>query len=282
MPTSQVNVPPIPIGIMDYSPAPPSTTLGEALKQAEPKVGNRPSDDVIATSEYGKDDYNDFQARYLMPDSDRVVGDQPNIGYLRIVMAAKPTEVVFPAPNTIMGLKGGITGVYPGVVGNRFKQFILTHISDSFQERVQVTETSAKPVINFFGSRMQVLPIIGMLKNSAENPWTTNMVYLWEKYMSGSVLAEKGWIAEFYCNHVLYRGYPINFNMSISADRGVLAQFDMQLAVWERTPEMVSGLSYTPLSIPAHTTWPPNLPNVDATDPDMSPRLNWPPTPPNP
>ena len=167
-----------------------------------------------------------------------------------------------------------------GIAGGRFKQFILTHITDSFQERVQVTETSAKSVINFFGSRMQALPIGGMLKNSAENPWTTNMVYLWEKYMSGSMLAEMSWIAEFYCNHVLYKGYPINFNMSVGADRDIIAQFDMQLAVWERTPQMVSGASYAPLNVPAHITWPPNLPNVDATDPDMSPGLNWPSTPP--
>jgi len=191
-------------------------------------------------SSFDTAEYDDNRARYLMPDSPYDSDDAPRISYLRIVRNDDKGKVVFPSllSRTELERGAGYSGMTTGTSShhNRFKQFILTGINDTFQERVQISETSEKPVINFFGDRLKMLPISGMLKNSIENPWTTNMIYLWENYMRGTKLAENNWIAEFYCNNALYRGYPVNFALSIQAGNDLVAQFSLQLAVVERRP----------------------------------------------
>jgi len=135
-------------------------------------------------------------------------------------------------------MRYGDNNRYVGVTPNKFKQFILTQIHEAKQERSQLQETSDKFTLNFFGQRAQMINISGFLKNSPENPWTLNMIYAWDNYMRGSVLAENGWICELYCDNVFYRGYPTGFSLGKIAGTELIAQFHMQFIVWERKVTM--------------------------------------------
>lgn len=121
------------------------------------------------------------------------------------------------------------------------RNFIVSNIHDSFNERVQIIETSDEPVISFFGKRNHIIPITGILKNSAEHPWTHEMVERWENGMRGTLLADNGLILQIYCNKTLYRGYPISFSMSLSATNDLIANFSLQMAVVNRTGNYSNG-----------------------------------------
>jgi len=191
-------------------------------------------------------DYDDFGVRYITADNFFGGNDTPNISFIRIVEFKDPSKVIFPGASLPGNLNKGTSltdlpyhgatykNTLVGVAGNRFKQFILTQLHESKQERMQLQENSEKFTLNFFGQRAQMITISGTLKNSPENPWTLNMIFAWDNYMRGSVLAEKGWICELYCDNVFYRGYPVNFTLGKIGGMDMIAQFTMQFVVWER------------------------------------------------
>lgn len=203
--------------------------LNATLPQGVEKIGaeamlaqQREIDPGVVPEEFA-----DFSSRYLFPDIVLSDNDVPDVSYLRIVEFKNPENVIFPTS----ALAGGKIN---GVANNRFKQILITQLSEQKSERFQLTETNEHFTLNFFGDRAQILNIAGYLKNTIDNPWTINMIYLWEGLMRGTMLAENRTILELYCNNVLYRGYPTGLNITKIADGERIAQFQMQFIVWKR------------------------------------------------
>lgn len=170
-------------------------------------------------------DSEDYANRYTSLDAKEYRQDGSDIAFIRIVENNDYKDPVFPnfdkAPS-------------PGITRNRFKQFILTQISVAHQERMQIVETNKDYQVLFFGRKPEILQIGGVLKNTIDNPWSVNMIFLWDELMRGTVLATKGYICQLYVDGELFEGYPFNFQRSKVAGQDNLVNFSFSFLIKER------------------------------------------------
>lgn len=179
-------------------------------------------DSATSSLLHNLDDYNDHDKRYISIDAHRGSDKATDIAFMQILDASDTNIVIFPTASMNMSQKG---------ITNKFKQFVLTSIQESSQERMQIAEGSKEYALYFFGSKPEVIGISGILKNTQDNPWSMNMLFVWENYMRGTVLAEKGWIFRLYADGVLYEGYPFNFSRNKSAGQDFMVPFNFNFVV---------------------------------------------------
>ena len=171
-------------------------------------------------------DANDYNSRFISVDALDASDTAEDIAFFRIVDTKNDNAIIFPK---------SINSNLPGVSANKFRQFILTSLSEPTQERVQILENSLNFSLNFFGTKPQILQISGFLKNTIMNPWNMNMIFLWENLMRGSVLAEKGYLFQMYSGKVLYSGYPIAFQRNKVAGQDFIVTFNTSIVVTKKT-----------------------------------------------
>lgn len=172
----------------------------------------------------------DYGIRYSSIDAKEYKQDGSDIAYLSIVKSKKTgTNEDFIFPNYTEGKAPA-----PGITRKRFKQFILMQMSVAHQERMQIVETNKEYQVLFFGKKPEVLQIAGMLKNTIDNPWSVNMIFLWDELMRGTVLAQKGYICQLYADGELFEGYPFNFQRSKVAGSDNLVNFNFSFLIKNR------------------------------------------------
>lgn len=176
--------------------------------------------------EFDESDSDHYNARYSSIDASHYREDGSNIAFLRIINnASAKREVIFPnftaAPS-------------PGITNNKFKQFIVMQSSVAHQERMQIVETNRDYQALFFGKKTEVLQVAGVLKNTLDNPWTMNMIFLWDELMRGTKLVENGYICQLFIDGELFEGYPFNFNRSKSAGSDNITNFNFSFLIKSR------------------------------------------------
>ena len=172
-------------------------------------------------------DSNDYQNRYTSLDAKIYAQDGTDIAFFRIVNAKDKTKQVFPI---------SVLQPQPGITETKFKQFILTQLSMQHSERMQIVETNKEDYqVLFFGKKPEVVQIAGYLKNTVENPWSVNMLFLWDDFMRGTKLAENGWICQLYADGEFYEGYPFNFSRSKMAGNDILVNFNFNFLIKTRS-----------------------------------------------
>lgn len=179
---------------------------------------------------FDESDQQDYNNRFTSIDAAKHSHDSSDISFLRIVKASdtkfwKKNDQVFPKYNSY---------VAPGISKNKFRQFILLAMSEASQERMQIVETSEEYQLLFYGKRPEILQIQGILKNTIDNPWSMNMLFLWDNYMRGTKLAEDGNILQLYVGGDLYSGYPFGFQRSKAAPNDFIVNFSFSFIVKDR------------------------------------------------
>jgi len=202
------------------------TTL-QAATGPDPRNANKDIS-MPLVDEYDAEDY---ASRYTSLDFRPECEDGSGISFLRII-DVKTRETVFPnfSPTNVPG---------QGLTPSKFKQFILTQINTASQERMQIVETNEAFQVIFADQKPQVLQLSGVLKNTADNPWTMNMVFLWDSLMRGTRLVEQDNICQLYIDGELFSGYPFAFQRSKTAGNDILCSFSMSFLV--RSRQVVSG-----------------------------------------
>ena len=99
---------------------------------------------------------------------------------------------------------------------------------------MQIVETSQEFQVLFYGKKPEMLNLSGVLKNTVDNPWTANVVFLWDEMMRGTALVEAGNIMELYIDGDVYRGYPFNFNRSKISPTDFIVSFSMSFLIKDR------------------------------------------------
>ena len=168
----------------------------------------------------------DYQTRYIQIDAPNYNSDNADLSFMRIVENTPSQDNVFPRPSA--------GWLQPGITETKFKQFILLQLGEASKERMQIVETSQDFQVLFFNKKPEFLSISGILKNTIDNPWNVNMVFLWDNLMRGTKLVENGWILQFYADGQLYYGYPFEFNRSKIAPNDFTVQFGLTFIVTDR------------------------------------------------
>ena len=195
-------------------------------------------------------DTDEYNSRYSSLDIKAYHEDGSDIAFLRIIKAVSRAQVF---PDIRMTSLGGISK-------NKFKQFIVTQTSLQHQERMQIVETNKEYQVLFFGIKAEILQVGGILKNTIDNPWSMNMVFLWDELMRGTELVKKGNVCQLYIDGELFEGYPFNFTRSKAAGSDNLVSFGFQFLIRERFAinmhPTVQGINFdaTSLPIPPRTT----------------------------
>jgi hypothetical protein len=171
----------------------------------------------------------DYGIRYSSIDAKEYKQDGSDIAYISIVKKSKTGPDVNIFPNYDEGKAPA-----PGITRKRFKQFILMQMSVTHQERMQIVETNKEYQALFFDKKPEVLQISGMLKNTIDNPWSVNMIFLWDELMRGTILAQNGYICQLYADGELFEGYPFNFQRSKVAGADNLVNFNFSFLIKNR------------------------------------------------
>ena len=207
------------------------TTLQQSL-QIMSGPGLTKVEDSASTPLVDEYDAEEYSSRYTSIDFRPESEDGSGISFLRIIDATT-RETVFPkfSPSNVPG---------QGLTPSKFKQFILTQFNTASQERMQIIETNEDFQVIFANQKPQVIQLSGVLKNTADNPWTMNMIFLWDNLMRGTRLVEKNSICQIYIDGELFSGYPFAFQRSKAAGGGdLICSFGMSFLV--RSRQVVSG-----------------------------------------
>lgn len=169
----------------------------------------------------------DFANRYISLDAAFHDGsDAPNnISFMRIISNDGLNTQIFPSTGNWL---------QPGITETKFKQFILSSVGEASQERMQIVETSQEFQILFYGKKPEILNISGILKNTRMNPWSANMVFLWNEFMRGTKLVESGNILQIYIDGDIYNGYPFGFTRSKISGQDFLVSFSFSFIIKDR------------------------------------------------
>lgn len=188
----------------------------------------------LSSPVFDSTDQADYNNRYVSLDAPYNNNDARDVAFFRIIdikkqnvttVSTNPSNVIFP------NYEGWAA---PGISKNKFRQMIITQTSVPSQERMQIVETSETFNLLFYGKKPEVLSIGGILKNTADNPWSTNMVFIWDELMRGTKLAENGWIFEIFIDNELFRGYPFGFTRSKIAPSEYIVSFNFSLIITDR------------------------------------------------
>lgn len=176
---------------------------------------------------HDESDAEDYDYRYVSVDSKKYTDNGSEIAYIQIITNVDKPEIVFPNFDNSPS---------PGITRNKFKQFIVIQSNVSSQERLQIVETNEHYQALFFGQKPEILQIAGVLKNTIDNPWSMNMVFLWDELMRGTKLVESGLICRMYVDGTLYSGYPFSFNRSQVAQMDNVINFNFSFLIKDRIP----------------------------------------------
>jgi hypothetical protein len=213
-------------GLSDVSPSSATVDFVDGFAQIETKdLGALGVTNSVRELIFDESDNMDYGSRYFSIDAHNRTNDVADVAFFRIVKANDLKTVVFPQYTEY---------IMPGISNSKFRQFILLSLSEATQERMQIVETSEDFQLLFYGKRPEVLQVQGILKNTMDNPWSMNMLFMWDNFMRGTKLAEQGNIFQLYADKELYSGYPFGFQRSKAAPNDFIVNFSFSFIVKER------------------------------------------------
>jgi len=161
------------------------------------------------------------------------------IGYTR---DKQPISGVSPIhfPATIM-----IRSINPNVkkIDLQTNKFIITNITKPRMERFQIVETFGASALYFFNERTKVYTFSGEVADAffdgapkEKYLWGQMLQSLYNDHLRATLLAERQRIAILSADRMMLQGYPVQLNISKTADRHNLMSFQM---TWIVTKEIL-------------------------------------------
>lgn len=202
---------------------------------------------------FDETDQMDYNNRYISLDAPIRSNDASDVAFMKITKnEAGYSKIIFPNFELYK---------QPGIAKNKYRQFIVTQFTTASQERMQIVEMPDSFQVLFFNKKPEFVTISGILKNTVDNPWSMNMVFLWDELMRGTKLVENGNILHLYIDRDLYIGYPFNFQRSQVAPNDYMVSFSFNMVVKEKILSMNNRieLSEEAQSISEYGEWGQNL-----------------------
>lgn len=183
----------------------------------------------------------------VLPDSTAIERPQfsrPNYGFnikrnriafLSVVDAeGKPIPIMGSKPpaNTPKGEREMAEAIAGKPVYNRyFTDFIVTTISETRADKVQIIDTFGEAYYFTYGQAPKNLSISGFLFNTEDFNWRTQFWHNYENYLRGSKLAEMNARAYLSFDDVVVEGLILNATSTLQGDSPNLCPFSFQMIV---------------------------------------------------
>jgi hypothetical protein len=147
--------------------------------------------------------------------------------------------------DTVFGLsKGGGEKTTSG-----YLDFILMNVSQSLDEKFQVSEVlEDNYVAFFFGQRAPMWTFSGALMNTYQDDWTMNMWRLYSDMGRGTRLAQRGLMLSIRYDSMIITGGMTRFQWDISSSNEMFTSFSFQFLVQNISP--IRGSSAPPTKLP--------------------------------
>ena len=173
-------------------------------------------------SGYMKEAVAEFANRYVSLDTIQGNEDGSDLAYMRVLQFnnGKFGKQVYPITNS---------------KETKYKEFIITGISQAFVEKAQILKTNSTLQVYAFDSQPEVLSIQGVLKSTTTDKWDIAMILIWDELIRLTKLVQQRLIVEFGYESKVYWGYPLNFQYQKSSSAMFLASFSMQFLIVKRT-----------------------------------------------
>lgn len=117
----------------------------------------------------------------------------------------------------------------PGGWSNSNHNFILTDVSESRQEKMQVIETFGDHYTFFYGEKPIVLQCSGVLINTQDFNWKNEWWYNYNNFLRGTKAVEHRSRVFLGFDDVLVEGYIMNCSAQYSKDQPNLAPFSFSI-----------------------------------------------------
>jgi len=142
----------------------------------------------------------------------------------------------------------------PGGWSNSNHNFILTDVSESRQEKMQVIETFGDHYTFFYGEKPIVLQCSGMLIDTQDFNWKNEWWYNYNNFLRGTKAVEHRSRVFLGFDDVLVEGYIMNCSAQYSKDQPNLAPFSFSILL-AKPPLDLTPASDPEVSFPATSTW---------------------------
>lgn len=117
-----------------------------------------------------------------------------------------------------------------GVEGFGFMDFLLTDVTEPFQEKYQVVETlSDNFIVYLFGQRAPVFQYSGVLLNTYQDDQRVWMTRLYQDVLRGTQLARRHKLVRIRYDSVIVSGVLVSMQQSLEGDAADWLQFSFSL-----------------------------------------------------
>lgn len=126
-----------------------------------------------------------------------------------------------------------------------YDKFLLTGVSASFSEKIQITEVFGDgEVVYYFGRQPMMFNLSGMLIDSPDNDWFSDWVKLYSDVLRGTQLAKNYELVKIVLPNMSITGTIVSFSWQQNANRDVDIPFTLQFLakLVEPTPAVKTGL----------------------------------------
>jgi hypothetical protein len=128
------------------------------------------------------------------------------------------------------------------VDGYGYDKFLLTSVSGSFNEKVQVKEVFGdSEVAYFFGRQPVMLNLGGTLIDSPDNQWFTDWLQMYSEFFRGTQLAKNYELLQLVLPNMIVTGSVTGMTWTQAADRDTDIAFTMQFLVKSLAPKPILG-----------------------------------------
>lgn len=124
-----------------------------------------------------------------------------------------------------------------GTGGSGYDKFLITSVSSSMDEKVQITEVFGDTeVAYYFGRSPMMFTVTGTLVDSPDNSWFTDWVYAYNDIFRGSKLAQKREQISLVMPNMTLDGAMTNFSWEQGATNDVTIGFRFTMLVTTMVP----------------------------------------------
>jgi hypothetical protein len=152
------------------------------------------------------------------------------------ILSSDPSRALAQRSSENQSLSGNVNGLnvfndlYSLDSNGGFKDFLLTDVNVSFNEKVQITQTFGDTeTVYYFGRAPVIYNISGLLIDDLDNQWFTQFVDLYGGVLRGTESARNYELIEFTLPNVLLVGTIMTFSYTQNAARDTDIQFSMQI-----------------------------------------------------
>lgn len=129
--------------------------------------------------------------------------------------------------------------------GAGYDKFLITNISSSMDEKVQVTEVFGDTeVAYYFGRSPMMFNVSGLLFDSRDNSWFTDWIHTYNDILRGSKLAQKREQVQLVLPSMTVNGAITNFAWSQDSQNDVAIKFQFTMLITRLVPTPPVALDY--------------------------------------